>query len=57
MRVKLTLCAMVAFLAAGAAAVSAEGMQKYLSALAGVSSSYRSFAEQVAEQGFFREPI
>jgi hypothetical protein len=57
MKVRLTLCAMAVFLAASAAAVSAEGSQKYLGSLDGVSSYYRPFAEQVAKQGFFREPI
>lgn len=57
MAAKLRLCAMAVLLAGGAAAVSAEGIQKYLDALDGVSSYYRPLAQQVAKQGFFREPI
>ncbi len=57
MGAKLRLCAMAVFLAAGAAAVSAEGITKYIEALDGVSSYYRPLAQQVAAEGFFREPI
>ena len=57
MGAKLRLFAIAAFVAACAAAASAEGITKFLDALDGVSSFYRPFAEQVAAQGLFREPI